>query len=297
MELLYLHTFCEVARWGSFTRAAEELGYAQPTVTAQMQKLEQSYGAPLFERYGRGLRLTKAGEALLPYARELTRLYGESKEVVSNQTCGPIRIGTIDTLAAYFLPRYLQDFRKKFPDIELLLHTASEVELVRQIKDGYLDIGLIFDRQNTDVELVTHAVRQDELVVIMPHEHRLATSVSITTTDLSGEALVLTEESCTYRGMLLEALNEAGIPQRIACQFSNPEAIKQCVWCGMGIALLPSMAVERERKDRSLAIVPFHSDKPPFFVQLIYHKKKWLSSPMESLIQSISRSSHERGES
>ena len=104
MDLLYLHTFREVARWGSFTRAADELGYAQPTVTAQMQKLEQSYGALLFERHGRKLRLTQAGEALLRYARELTRLYGESKDVVSSQSRGPIRIGTIDTLAAYFLP-------------------------------------------------------------------------------------------------------------------------------------------------------------------------------------------------
>lgn len=101
MELVYLHTFREIARWGSFTRAAEELGYAQPTVTAQMQKLEHSYGAPLFERFGRKLRLTQAGEVLLPYAQELIRLYGESKEVVSRQLSGPVRIGTIDTLAAF----------------------------------------------------------------------------------------------------------------------------------------------------------------------------------------------------
>lgn len=294
MDLLYLHTFREVARWGSFTRAAEELGYAQPTVTAQMQKLEQSYGALLFERHGRKLRLTQAGEALLPYARELTRLYGESKDVVSSQSRGPIRIGTIDTLAAYFLPPYLQSFRQSFPEVDLVLQTASEPEILQQVKEGYLDMGFIFDRCTTDTDLITDVIRQEELVIVMPPDHPLASAVFLSVQELAKESLVLTEEGCTYRGMLMEALREAGIAKRVACQFSNPDAIKSCVRCGLGVALLPIMAVERERKEGSLAAVPFQSDKPPFYIQLVYHQKKWLSPSMEWLIQSLT--SQKRGE-
>lgn len=294
MDLLYLHTFREVARWGSFTRAAEELGYAQPTVTAQMQKLEQSYGALLFERHGRKLRLTQAGEALLPYAQELSRLHRESKDVVSSQSRGPIRIGTIDTLAAYFLPPYLQSFRQAFPEVDLVLQTASEPEILQQVKEGYLDVGFIFDRSTTDTDLVTHVIRQEELVVVMPPDYHLASSAFLSVHDLAKESLVLTEEGCTYRGMLMETLREAGIAKRVACQFSNPDAIKSCVRCGLGVALLPIMAVERERKEGSLAAVPFHSDKPPFYIQLVYHKKKWLSPSMEWLTHCVT--SQKRGE-
>lgn len=287
MELVYLHTFREVARWGSFTRAAEELGYAQPTVTAQMQKLEQSYGAPLFERFGRKLRLTQAGEVLLPYAKELIRLYGESKDVVSRQLSGPIRIATIDTLAAFYLPPYLQSFRHSFPDVDLVLQTGSEATILQQIKEGVVDVGFIFDRLCTDEDLVARVVRQEELVIVMPPDHRLASAAVIHVKDLQGESLIVTEEGCTYRGMLIERLREEGVTHRIACQFSNPEAIKQCVRCGLGAALLPRMAVEKEIREGSLQAVPFHTDKPPFFIQVVFHKKKWLSQAMEQWIQSV----------
>lgn len=287
MELVYLQTFREVARWGSFTRAAEVLGYAQPTVTAQMQKLEQSYGAPLFERFGRKLRLTQAGEALEPYAKELIRLYGESKDVVSRQWSGPIRIATIDTLAAFYLPPHLQRFRQAFPDVDLLLQTGSEAVILQQIKEGWVDVGFIFDRLCPDEDITARVVRQEELVIVIPPDHQLAAAQSITVQDLRGEPLIVTEEGCTYRGMLMEALRDEGITYRIACQFSNPEAIKQCVRCGLGVALLPRIAVEREVREGSLEAVPFHTAKPPFFIQVVYHRKKWLSPSMEKWIHSI----------
>lgn len=105
MELTYLKTFREVAKWGSFTRAAETLGYAQSSITTQIQKLEESYGAVLLERFGRKMRLTMAGETLLQYADDIVRLHEESKEVLSTQSKGTLTIGTIETLAAFFLPR------------------------------------------------------------------------------------------------------------------------------------------------------------------------------------------------
>ncbi|MGN7469515.1 LysR family transcriptional regulator [Brevibacillus sp. SAFN-007a] len=297
MELVYLHTFREVARWGSFTRAAEELGYAQPTVTAQMQKLEQSYGVPLFERYGRKLRLTQAGEALLPYAREMIRLYGESKEVVNRQESGPLTIGTIDTLAAFFLPPYLQSFRAHYPKVDLVLRTAGEEAILQQLREGYLDLGIIFNRRCTDKELVAETIAQEELVIVMPPEHRLAGLPAITARDLENESFILTEEGCTYRGMLIDVLNEEGIAHRVACQFSNPEAIKQCVRCGLGVALLPSMAVRREQAEGILAAVPFQNDKPPFFIQLVYHQKKWLSPSMQFLVEKWTSKRAKREES
>ncbi|USG66685.1 LysR family transcriptional regulator [Brevibacillus ruminantium] len=293
MELVYLQTFCEVARSGSFTRAGEALGYAQPSVTAQMQKLEQSYGAPLFERFGRKLRLTQAGEALLPYALEMIRLYGESKDVVGRQSSGPLSIGTIDTLAAYFLPGHIQTFRQSFPGVELVLQTGNEAGIMQQLKDGLLDAGFIFDRLCTDAELIAHVIREEELVVVTPPEHRLSIMKTVAVHDLEGESLIVTEEGCTYRGMLVDMLKDTGTAYRIACQFSNPEAIKQCVRCGLGVALLPRMAVGREVAGGMLSAVPFAGTRQPFFIQLVHHKKKLLSRPLQHLIGQVAKAEGE----
>ncbi|MEI0740326.1 LysR family transcriptional regulator [Paenibacillus sp. JTLBN-2024] len=104
MDLTYLNTFREVALRQSFTRAAEELGYAQSSVTTQIQKLEKAYGVQLFERFGKGLRLTSAGEELLRFTVQMLDLHQQSKERLGRQSGGTLSIGTIDSLAAYFLP-------------------------------------------------------------------------------------------------------------------------------------------------------------------------------------------------
>jgi DNA-binding transcriptional LysR family regulator len=126
MDFIYLRTFCEVATCGSFTQAAETLGYGQPSVTMQMQKLEEQYGAVLFERYGRRMQLTQAGEVLLPYARQILELQSEAKARISAQDMGTITIGTIETLATFYLPPLLQTFRRAHPGIDAHLPQLTE---------------------------------------------------------------------------------------------------------------------------------------------------------------------------
>jgi DNA-binding transcriptional LysR family regulator len=129
MDFIYLQTFCEVAKWGNFTRAAEALGYAQSSVTTQIQKLEEQYGAVLFERAGRKMRPTQAGEVLLPYARQILALQAEARTQLSEQQTGTITIGTIETLAAFYLPPVLQTFHDKYPKITLALQSGNEARL------------------------------------------------------------------------------------------------------------------------------------------------------------------------
>lgn len=111
MDLTYMRTFREVAKRQSFTRAAEELGYAQSSVTMQIQKIEKEYGVPLIERHGRALRLTPPGEELLKLFVEILDLYDRSKETIAQQIGGTLTIGTIDSLAAFYLPPFLQQLR------------------------------------------------------------------------------------------------------------------------------------------------------------------------------------------
>ncbi|MCM3629610.1 LysR family transcriptional regulator [Paenibacillus glycanilyticus] len=293
MELTYLKTFCEVAKHGSFTRAAELLGYAQSSITTQIQRLEESYGAVLVERFGRSMRLTIAGEALLPYAKEVLRLHEESKEVVLKQSKGTLSIGTIETLAAYYLPPYLQTYRQQYPDISIMLQPGNEPLIIEAVKEGTLDVGIILDPPFSDPELHTQMLREEQLVIIASPEHRFSKLSEVRAEDLAGEPLILTEDGCTYRAMLLKALRNSAVDSKPSYEFGNLEAIKQCVVYGLGVALLPRITVADEVQKQQLIALLFRHPDCSFYTQLIYSKKKWQSKAFLGFVDLLGGSNHQ----
>ncbi|MBD0382100.1 LysR family transcriptional regulator [Paenibacillus sedimenti] len=293
MELTYLQTFREVVKWGSYTRAAEELGYAQSSITTQIQRLEESYGAVLLERYGRKMKLTIAGEALLQYANEIIRLHVESKEIVSKQSKGSLIIGTIETLAAFFLPPFLQAYRRDYPEINVNIQPANEPFIIESVKEGSLDIGLILDPPLTDPELHSIIVRKEELVIVAHPDHRFSALDNVQVQDLMRESLILTEEGCTYRAMLLKSLKDNQVDYQLSYEFGNLEAIKQCVIYGLGIALLPRIVVAEEIRKGQLTAASFIHPDCQFYTQLIYSKKKWLSKSFSDFVDLLSGSNHQ----
>ncbi|MFC4099811.1 LysR family transcriptional regulator [Paenibacillus xanthanilyticus] len=287
MELTYLHTFLEVAKSGSFTQTAEKLGYAQSSVTTQIQRLEESYGAVLFERFGRRMKLTHAGEVLLGYARDLIRLHGESKEAVSAQNGGSLSIGTIETMAAFFLPPHLQAFQRAYPEMNVMLQPGSEPAIIEAVRAGELDLGVILDPPFADPDFYTIAVREEPLVIVAHPEHRLSGLGEVSIGDLAGESLILTEEGCTYRAMLLGALKEAGVGCKLSYEFGNLEAIKQCVVYGLGVALLPEIVVRQDVRLGKLSAKPFAHPACRFYTQIIYAKRKWVSKPFRYFLELV----------
>ncbi|AIQ75002.1 MULTISPECIES: LysR family transcriptional regulator [Paenibacillus] len=287
MDLTYLRTFREVAKRQSFTRAAEELGYAQSSVTMQIQKIEKEYGVPLIERHGRQLRLTPPGEELLKLFVEILDLYDRSKETIAQQIGGTITIGTIDSLAAFYLPPYLQQLRTKFPKLDIHLQTMQEANLLAKIKDGEVDLGLMLDRTTADSILERTIVRDEPLVLIAPIHHPLAQMDTVTLNDLNNCELIVSEESCIYRSLFENLLKEHGIIFRIGFELSNLEAIKRCVMNGLGIALLPKIVAEEEIERGSLAELSFIHPEIHFDLQLLMHPKKWKSQPLQFLIQML----------
>lgn len=287
MDLTYLRTFREVAKRQSFTRAAEELGYAQSSVTMQIQKIEKEYGVPLIERHGRQLRLTPPGEELLTLFVEILDLYDRSKETIAQQIGGTLTIGTIDSLAAFYLPPYLQQLRTKFPKLDIHLQTMQEANLVAKIKDGEVDIGLMLDRTTADSILERTIIRDEPLVLIAPINHALAQRDKVTLQDLNNCELIVSEESCIYRSLFENLLKEHGIIFRIGFELSNLEAIKRCVMNGLGIALLPRIVAEEEIERGDLAELHFAHPEIHFDLQLLMHPKKWKSQPLQFLIQML----------
>ncbi|WP_150267821.1 LysR family transcriptional regulator [Paenibacillus tepidiphilus] len=287
MDLTYMRTFREVAKRQSFTRAAEELGYAQSSVTMQIQKLEKEYGVPLIERHGRALRLTPPGDELLKLFGEILDLYDRSKETIAQQIGGTLTIGTIDSLAAFYLPPFLQQLRTRYPGLNIHLQTEQEANLVAKIRDGEVDIGLMLDRSTADAVLQRTVIRDEPLVLVAPAGHPLAGAEQVTLQDLNNCELIVSEESCIYRSLFENLLKEHGIMFRIGFELSNLEAIKRCVRNGLGIALLPRIVAEEEIERGTLAELPFTHPEIHFDLQLLVHPKKWHSSPLEYLIHML----------
>lgn len=289
MELTYLRTFCEVISCGSYTRAAERLGYAQPSVTAQIAKLEELYGAVLLERSGRGMVPTFAGRSLLPYARQMLALSDEAKEAVSGGEKGVMTIGSIETLAAYYLPYRLYRYKERYPGLQLRVQPGSEEQIIAEVKDKTADVGLIFDVPYESEELITLPLRKEQLFVITHPEHFLAGMEKIIPAALEGEPLVLTEETCTYRKQLLQELRHSGVNPRIDMEFGNLEGIKQAVRHRWGTAYLPQYAVEEELRSGSLRGIPLSGSQEEFFIQLIYRKDRKRSASFEEFIAEMQK--------
>jgi DNA-binding transcriptional LysR family regulator len=290
MDLVYFQTFREVAFRQSFTRAAEELGYAQSSVTTQIQKLEKAYDVQLFERHGRGLRLTSAGEELLKIAVQMLDLYQQSKEKLIQQGGGTLSIGTIDSLASYYLPPLIQQIRQKYPDLSIRVQPNREDLIVNKVKEGEIDIGLMLESKPSDLTLEWITIREEPLVLIAHPEHPLSKLSEVELSHLSGVEWIMTEDSCNYRIMLEKVLRAQAIPYRIGLELGNPEAIKRCVRAGSGISLLPKMAAEDEIRRGELIVLPFVHPDIRLALQMVIHPKKWISHSFKEFIELLKSS-------
>lgn len=289
MDLTYFRTFREVARRKSFTRAGEELGYAQSSITMQIQKLEREYGVPLFERYGRQLRLTPPGESLLVLAQQMLEIYDQSKEMIASQVSGTLTIGTINSLAAYYLPPYLHQLKQLYPGLNIQLFPDSEASILSKVKEGDYDIGLLLDQYPADPSLTCTSVREEQLVLIAPLDHPLAHQTQIQLSDLGNTEFIVTEEGCIYRGKFERLLKDNAVALQVGFELGNVETIKHCVMSGLGLALLPRITVESELDMGKLKQLPLTHAQLTMDLQLLLHPKKWMSQPLQAFIDMLTK--------
>ncbi|GFN31137.1 LysR family transcriptional regulator [Paenibacillus xylaniclasticus] len=285
MELTYLHTFREVAVRQSITRAAEALGYAQSSVTTQIQKLEKAYNVQLFERFGKGLRLTQAGEELLRIAVQMLDLYKQSQEKLAKQGGGTLTIGTIDSIASYYLPPLIQRIREEHPELSIRMQPDREPVILSKVSEGEIDFGLLLDKKPSDLSLTWRTIRREPLVIIARPDHPLTTFQRLELQQLDGAEWLMTEESCNYRIMLEKLLRSQGVSYHIGLELGNPEALKRCVKAGSGIAILPRMAADEELRRGELAALPLHHSELSLELMLVLHPKKWLSNALRRFME------------
>ncbi|MGG3939744.1 LysR family transcriptional regulator [Anoxybacillus kestanbolensis] len=279
MNLDYLHTFREVAKWNSFTKAGEMLGYAQSSVTTQIKKLEEEFGVVLFERWGGKIKLTSAGVELLEYANKIVSLIDEAKQSLSEQT----------ELAGFYLPPYLQAFKQKYPRVNLLLQQNICNRLVEGVKEGKYDLAIILDEEREDPDLHVTVIKQEPLVLVAKPDHRLAQLDEVDIRMLGDEKLIVTEQGCSYREVIGNLYRNHSIRFEYTIELGSIEAIKRCVAYGLGIAFLPLMAVESELEKGSLVRILLPEADIHLSLQLVYYRKKWLSQSMKQLTSLLVR--------
>lgn len=286
MELRLLKTFVTAANLLSFTKTADELGYAQSTVTNQIQALEKELGVLLFERLGKQIKLTKNGEQLNVYALQILKLSDEAKNLLSSSLApkGSLIIGTAESLCLHRLPKVFSDLRSRYPGIQLQLRFDTGSDYRALLRKNSIDIAFFLDVPCQDEDMVTHILFEEPMAVIAAPFHPLAKRQQVYPLDLAGESLVLTVEGCNYRRIFESILAQSGAKPASVIGVNSNEVIKRFVCDGWGIGFLPQIVVQKELAADQL--VELRWAGPPFSIhaQLIYHKDKWLSSAMKAFI-------------
>ncbi|MDR7867558.1 MAG: LysR family transcriptional regulator [Sporomusaceae bacterium] len=286
MEIRQLKTFIATARLLSFTKAAEELGYAQSTVTSQIQLLEEELGVLVYERFGKQIKLTKAGERLYTYATQIVELSGEARDYAASSLApqGTVTIGTAESLCIHRLPEVFNLFRSRYPRVEINIRFDVVHDYRTLLRKNAIDIALLLDVPCRETDLVTHVLFAEPMAVIAAPPHPLARKRRVLPGDLNGEALVLTAEGCTYRRIFESILAQAGSKPSSAMGISSNEVIKRFVCDGWGIGFLPRVVVDHDLAAGHLANLKWAGPAFNISAQLIYHKNKWLSPALKAFI-------------
>jgi DNA-binding transcriptional LysR family regulator len=291
MELRQLQTFLMVAEVQGFTKAAEILGYAQSSVTAQIQSLEEELGVPLFERLGKKVILTKAGERLLPYAQEMLKLHSTAKTLIQTdqEPAGTLVIGAPESLAVYRLPAIIQEYRNMYPQVKFILKPGVCWELRNQVRNGQIDLAFLLEPVAQIPDFYVQPLVKERMVLIAPNDHPLVKKERVSPEEIRNETILFTESGCSYRAIFVQHLQRHGIYPDPTLEFWNLEAIKKCVMCGLGISLLPLIAVENELREGKLSILSWDDTEYNVTTQLVYHKDKWITPAFREFLEFVNR--------
>ncbi len=247
MEFHQLRYVCAIAETGSFSRAAERCQIAQPSLSQQVLKLEDDLGTKLFDRLGRSIRLTEAGRAFLPHARSILGQMEMARSSVADKCAdvrGSVTVGVIPTIAPYLIPHYATAFAKKYPEAKLRIVEETTPVLVESLRDLSIDLAILaLPLRHKDLELFP--LRTEPLFAVLPKDHPRAAAESLALKDLRGESFVMLRDGHCFRDLSIAACTHARVTPRIAFESGQFSSLFGMVAAGVGISLVPEMAIDR----------------------------------------------------
>lgn len=228
-ELLFFQT---IAECGSFSAASAKLNYAQSNISTKIRQLEKRLGVPLFYRNNKGIELTEKGHIFFHYANHILQLTQEAENAVREDGTahGSLAIGSLETIAHVHLPNLLAEYHRKYPSVQLSIHTATSAELVDSVLTRKIDAAFI-SGPITDTDLIAIPFTKEEMV--------LASSSSIQIQGIVNSTALVFAQGCYYRHLLEELFKEWNTVPKQMIEFNSTDAVLSSLCAGFGIALLP----------------------------------------------------------
>ncbi len=288
-DLQYLVALADTRHFG---QAAARCHVSQPTLSAQLRKLEAFLGVPLVERRPRRLTLTPAGEAVVERARRMLQDAEDIRTLARSRQdplSGPLKVGLIPTLGPYLLPRIAPRIARALPKLQLMLYEYQTAPLVERVENGEIDLAILALPAATR-GLQTQSLFGEAFLVAMPEKHRLAARRRIKASDLASEPLLLLEEGHCLRDQALEVCKLAGAEEQ-DFRATSLETLRQMVAAGLGITLLPRLAAEGPfASARGLVTRPFAPPQPTRVIGAAWRRSSSRKEAIAAVCDVIGRS-------
>ena len=249
MELHQLRYLLAVARTGNFSRAAEQCHVSQPSLSQQIAKLESELGERLFSRLKRSAVLTSAGEALVQRATRIMAEVDAARRDVADaaeHVRGKVNVGVIPTIAPYLLPRVLALTARECPGMEVRIHEATTAQLLVSAAACEIDLAIV-SLPIADARFVREPLFDEELLLAVPPRHPLTKKPRVRLSDLEGERFILMEEGHCLTDQSLRFCHRNDLHPQIAFRSAQLETIQALVASGVGISLIPKLALHPKR--------------------------------------------------
>ncbi|MDD3138791.1 MAG: LysR family transcriptional regulator, partial [Lachnospiraceae bacterium] len=253
MEIKHLRTLIAIVDYGSYQKAAEALGYTQSTITIQMQQLEAELRIPLFQRIGRRMSLSQAGEKVVEQARELVDIADQIGGIAdaSQPLTGTLRVDIVETLLCFQMQEVIREFRARAPLVKLILRNRNCLKISENLKEGSCDLGISYRMDwNREVLQTEYLKQQAECILVASSE--LTDTDFVTPHQVKSIPLISDEPDSLFRRQFESYLQEQDIQLEETIELWSTEAIKRCVMSNLGITFLPRFAVEEELADGRL---------------------------------------------
>ncbi|MDQ3252406.1 MAG: LysR substrate-binding domain-containing protein [Acidobacteriota bacterium] len=274
-----LKVFLAVSERLNYTRAGEDVNLSQSGVSVRVRELERELGVKLFEQLGKKIALTEAGRILEPYARRVVAAVDDARQAIEEfrgLERGRLRIGASTTPGMYIVPRIIAEFKRRYPKIEISLGIKD----TRGVEEGILrneyDFGFAGSHLTggDDIEAIAWCV--DELLLIAAPKHALTRRKAINFRDITKESFIFRERGSATQAVVENSLREAGLQLEAVIELGNPEAIKQAVQSGLGIAFISKFAVETELSAKTLIALKVKNLRIARELKIVHRKDKHL---------------------
>ena len=266
----------KIIELGSFTKAAESLGYTQSSISQMIASLENELSIKLLTRSRYGVKLTIEGADLYPFIERSIYQYRsmlEKANEIKGLETGIIRVGTISSVTCHWMPQLINGFKKEYPNVQFLFHQGDYTLIPEWIASGQIDFGFI--NPNADTNLNTKTIKDGEMLAVLPKNHPLAKKKSISLSDLIDEPYILLEEG--HYSEPMAAFETAGIIPNIQYTIHDDYAIMMMVEEGLGMSILAELILRRTNYD--IVCLPLN---PPITRTLAVGYKDWGSLPIAS---------------